>query len=253
MSRTVFVGSIPEAAQKKPAWNFIDRTGHRFGKLVALRSVKRPERPKAVFWVCRCDCGKETIVFVGHLTHGHTTSCGCHHLKRTSESHYKHGHAGATSRKRKASPEYESWCKMRERCYNPKTVGFEYYGGRGIKVCDRWRESFKNFLDDTGPRPPGMSIERKDTNGNYEPGNCKWATRYEQSNNRRSNVQVEIGGVTKNLSQWCVFLGVRTKSVRSRVSKGWYPIEALLTPIGKTGRRKGSKNGSRAYQRKVHA
>lgn len=244
MSRTVTLDLIPEIPHVRRAANFIDRTGHRFGKLTAIRSMKRPERPKAVYWICKCDCGNETVVFVGHLTHNHTTSCGCHHLKRASESHYKHGHSG-NGGKRKASTEYESWCKMKERCCNPENPSFHYYGGRGIKICDRWLESFQNFIDDMGSKPPGMSIERIDVNGNYEPSNCKWATRYEQSNNRRNNIRVEIGGVTKNLTQWCVELGLNKGAIHGRLAKGWPPLEALQTPVGKPGRRKGTKNGYR--------
>lgn len=227
------------------AWNFIDRVGKRFGKLTVIELVKRPDRPKAAFWKCKCDCGNETIAFVGHLTHNHTTSCGCHALQRTSESHWKHGQAG-NGKKRRSTPEYRVWHKMKQRCYDVDSNGYENYGGRGIRVCKRWLDGFQNFFDDMGKRPEGMSIERKDNNGNYEPSNCCWATKKTQSNNRRNNIQIMFNGRTQNLKQWCDEFGVKYKMAHKRIKHyGWTPEKAFTTPISIPGRPKGTKNGYR--------
>lgn len=116
---------------------------------------------------------------------------------------------------------------MKQRCNYPKNDQYAEYGGRGISVCLRWSESFENFLADMGERPDGMTIERNDTNGNYEPSNCRWATMPEQNRNRRSNINVERGGVTKCVKDWCNELGLNIDRVYGRIRRGMSPVEAL--------------------------
>ena len=132
-----------------------------------------------MYWECLCECGNKTIVSASYLRNGKIKSCGC---LRKEGNNTKHQH---TSRSHTPSPTYSSWIKAKQRCNNPNVPNWVDYGGRGIKVCDRWLDSFENFLADMGERPDGTTIDRINNDGNYEPGNCKWSTPKEQSNNRR--------------------------------------------------------------------
>lgn len=211
----------------KRAHNFVDRTGVRYGKLVALSHFKKPHRPKVTFWKCICDCGKEVEVYGGHLQVGHTTSCGCYKAEWTRDFYTTHGH----TKNRKSSREYQSWNSMLARCYNPNNSDYHNYGGRGVKVCDRWRLSFESFFADMGPVPDGHTIDRVDTNGDYEPGNCKWSTLIEQANNRRDNVRLQHNGKTQTIAQWSRELGIKEGTLQTRIKLGWSHEKALTTPV----------------------
>jgi hypothetical protein len=125
------------------------------------------------------------------------------------------------------SPEYAIWAAMIARCTNPNNRAYHYYGGRGIRICDRWRESVLNFLDDMGPRPFKSSLERKDVNGDYEPSNCVWADMDVQSNNRRNNHFLSVGERSMTISQWARELGIPPQRISLRLRQGMSPAKAL--------------------------
>jgi hypothetical protein len=200
-----------------------DLTGARFGRWSVLAHLGRPSKEDRDHrWLCRCDCGTERAVNGGDLRAGKSQCCGCtkgQHWKANPPA-LKHGFA--------RTPTYYVWCGMRERCRNPNNKSYKRYGGRGIRVCERW-EDYTNFLADMGERPAGLTLERKNNNGNYEPGNCVWATYSEQSNNRSINVFVEHNGQRLTVSQWAHSVDLAPELVRTRLRHGW-PIERALQP-----------------------
>lgn len=155
----------------------VDLLGFKFGRLTVVR--KGPVKNTRQTWVCICECGNEKTATNGDLKKGHVRSCGCLMIGNP-----KHGHA-----KGNGSPTYRSWRAMMNRCTNKSVRDYEQYGGRGITICERWTDSFEKFLLDMGERPDGCSLDRINSNGNYEPLNCRWATPSEQVKNRRPFVR----------------------------------------------------------------
>ena len=209
----------------------IDLTGQRFGKLTVLqRDTSKPiGHDCATYWLCKCDCGNECSVPAAHLRKGQTKSCGCMRAIVSSKLHFMHGMSHTRI--------HNIWCDMNKRCNNSNASHYEYYGGRGIKVCDRWK-SFENFYDDMiGTYSDGLTIDRINVDGNYEPSNCRWITMEDQARNKRTNIMITIDGETMCLAEWCRKFNLEYKTIRYRISNlKWTPEEALKTPIG--GRRR---------------
>lgn len=170
----------------KPVINIV---GKRFGRWIVFAELPQRQRQKAVLWQCRCDCGTERPVIGHSLRSGKSISCGCAHREQLVKRQLKHGHA----RRRHTSRTFSCWQHMLRRCCNQRCKDYPHYGSRGITVCARWSE-FTNFLLDMGEPLPGASIDRIDPNGNYEPGNCRWATRAQQTANRRPFKQLGLRG-----------------------------------------------------------
>lgn len=207
-----------------------DLTGKKFNRLTVI-GLARPIKQASngtFFWSCRCDCGNNVDVRAGHITaeKGATTSCGCALIEWLKENKTTHGN----SKPGKRTGAYISWIGMRARCLNPNDDHYDGYGARGITVCDRWRDSFENFLLDMGDRPPIKTLDRIDVNGNYEPSNCRWATPREQANNKRNSAHLTIGGVTKTILEWENESPIENSSIRKRLEKGWTAHDAVFTP-----------------------
>lgn len=185
-----------------------DLIGQHFGKLTVVEFVKRDKHSNS-FWKCKCDCGNFTVATKQNLRRGHTSSCGC---LKSIPYHKTHGYAGSST--------YISWLNIRSRCEDINNVNYCRYGGRGIVFCERWR-LFENFLNDMGEKPEGMTVERIDNNGNYEPSNCRWATPKEQARNTRNNVLVSHNGITLCIAEWAEQLCIPYGRLQSRLKHGW--------------------------------
>ena len=192
-----------------------------FGRWIVLEKTDTTNRD--LYYLCRCVCGTEKRVCGQSLLSGDTRSCGCLQRELTRNRSITHG---ATDTK-----EYTVWEGMRARCRNQNKQDFKNYGGRGIKVCDRWINSFENFIEDMGLCPENLTIERIDNDGNYSPENCRWGTRKEQALNRRSNNILTHEGVSKTISEWAEMLNVERSAIAHRLERGWSVEDALEKPF----------------------
>ena len=178
---------------------------------MVVRSQTRRDRSHS-YWLCLCDCGGSAVAAMSALRRGLVVSCGCFRRESASERSRTHGRTGTA--------EYGIWCAMKRRCSNPNVPEWKNYGGRGISVCARWHK-FENFLADMGERPLGLSLDRIDNDGNYEPSNCRWAPRVAQARNARNNRVVELDGRKVCLAEACEIRGIPYRLVNNRISKGW--------------------------------
>lgn len=208
-------------AERDSTIHHVDLTGQVFGRLTVLGLA--PQRcGNRRRWFCRCICGTVIDPIEYTLVHGNSTSCGC----GRRDSVVTHGRA--------RTPEHRTWIRIHSRCTNPKATGYRNYGGRGIKVCERWN-SFEAFFVDMGPRPgPQHTIERKDNEKDYCPDNCCWATRKQQARNRRTNRLLTYHGETLPVIAWAERLGMTKETIAARLRYGWSIERVIETPVSKS-------------------
>lgn len=198
---------------------FIDLTGQSFGRLIVLKRAENSPAGKAR-WVVRCACGTHKVVVGSQLTSGHTQSCSCLHKEGVSALRKSHGMS--------RTPEYVAWVQMHRRCADATN---SRYGGRGISVCERWKD-FAAFIADMGKRPfPKAQVDRVDNALGYSPDNCQWATNRENSLNTRRNRYITHNGATKPLIDWATEHGINQRTLSYRLSRGMGMDEALTAPI----------------------
>jgi len=206
------------------AHNFIDLTEQLFDRLTVLERGPNGYRGQVRWW-CLCACGTRKLIYGVSLREKRTKSCGCFNQEMHGQRHRTHGMRKTT--------EYRIWSSMLTRCLNPHATSYALYGGRGITVCERWRESFEHFLLDVGRRPgPGYSLDRyPDNDGPYAPGNIRWATQMEQTRNTRRNRLITLTGKTACLTEWLEELGILRSTYVYRRNHGMSDAEALMTPV----------------------
>ena len=202
----------------------IDLIGQSFSHLFVLNYVGSDNNGHAL-WNCKCECGKEKVIPAHKLMQGEVKSCGCMHRK------YSHGLTNTRL--------YHIWRTTKARCLDKNAQKYSSYGGRGISICDEWKDNFQAFYEwaMANGYDDDLTIDRIDANGNYEPSNCRWATSKEQANNRRTNRYIEFEGVVHTISEWSDITGITKSALYHRFSRGWSAEKALTTPMyGSTGR-----------------
>lgn len=208
----------------------VDRTGYRYGKLLVLEKGPSRKGRANAYWWCLCDCGNKVLVCGGNLQSGNTTSCGCYQKECAREAQRSVFLKHDLSRSRL----YGIMHGMKTRCYNTNDPGYIKYGGRGIYICDEWREDFMafyNWAQQNGYKKE-LSLDRIDNDGPYSPDNCRWATPKEQQNNTRCNKLVTFNGITMNVTQWSEKLNMDPEVLRQRIKRGWTYEEITTTPVG---------------------
>ena len=199
----------------------VNLSGQRFGRWLVVKEFPRIGQCRQ--WLCKCDCGTESRIYHTNLTCGKSKSCGCLSRDLASTRNRTHG--------MRHTRIYNVWYSMIRRCEDETDSHYDDYGGRGIKVCERWHD-FSAFWEDIKDiYKPDLTIDRKDNNGNYEPGNIRFADRKTQSNNRRSNLNVTINGVTMNIMQWAEKTGIDATVIYARIDLGWDLLRAVVTPV----------------------
>lgn len=208
----------------------IDLTGQQFGRLTVIRIHDGRNTYNQILWFCECDCGNTINVLSYSLQNHRTKSCGCYRREVSSKNKGRsptHGH----KRRGQRTLTYSVWTNMKARCYNPSNISYRNYGGRGIAVCERWRKSFENFLNDMGEKPTVYyQIDRIDNEGNYEPDNCRWVTRIQNGRNTRHNRLLTYNGKTQCISAWSEEIGIHTTTLRGRLKRGWSIERAITEP-----------------------
>lgn len=220
-------------SKNKHPTNFIDLTGKRFGRLTVMEISETKDWD--IYWKCVCDCGNTTNVLSAKLRSGKTKSCGCLRTEKLVDRTKKHG--------LRHNRIYSIYCTMKARCYNPNNNEYHNYGGRGIKICDKWlsEDGAKNFADwayangyDENADYGECTIDRINVDGDYEPSNCRWATMKQQMNNTRYTVFLTYNGETKSAAEWSEITGVRQGLLTERKRRGWSDKDCIERPIRKT-------------------
>jgi hypothetical protein len=202
----------------------LDLQGQRFGRLTVIR--REENRGRKAMWFCQCDCGTTKAIDGEALRYGLTSSCGCFRAETTRARSLTHG----ASVGYKMSREYHAWSHAKGRCFNPTDAKYAQYGGRGITMCPAWAADFAVFLRDVGLCPDGMTLDRIDVDGNYEPGNVRWASDDEQRNNKQQTVWVTVDGLRLTLKQFAQRSGVPYWWLHAAVTyRGMTPHEAVAS------------------------
>jgi hypothetical protein len=207
---------------------FIDLTGNKYGRLTIIKRVENSKFLEAQ-WLCKCECGNTKIVKANNLKRGSTKSCGCLKKEQDCKNIMKTTHGKHNTRL------YKIFYSMKERCYNENNINYHRYGGRGIKICDEWLKDFMNFYNWAmrNGYQNNLTIDRIDNDGNYEPNNCRWVTKKEQSNNTSRNRYVIYNGEKLTLSQFCEKYNMNRSTIYNRMERGWDIKKAINTPTKK--------------------
>lgn len=199
----------------------VDMTGQQIGRWTVLNRTANPNGGRDAFWLCQCDCGTIRPVNGSVLRRGGSHSCGCLTTEQLVQRTFKHGDG--------KSKLHTIWYNMIARCTNPSTDSYHLYGARGIKVCAEWLDylTFKSWAMNSG-YDPQLTLERKDSNGNYNTDNCTWATVKEQANNRRTNHILTVNGTSLTIAQWADITGIKYGTLWRRIKLGWPPEKAII-------------------------
>ena len=218
---------MPKSYSKPTARNFIDLEGQRSGRLLVL--AFRGMRDEKSWWLCRCDCGTRKVVEGYLLRSKRTKSCGCLQRERAADT----GRASArpNSLRRQYPKEYRAWVSARQRCRDPQHHSYSEYGGRGITFSEEW-DAFSDFLADVGLAPLRATLDRKDNNEGYRPGNCRWTSMRTQIRNRRNTLWLEYDGERRPLAEWAEIVGISYMTLRGRLRAGWAAWAILAIPVG---------------------
>lgn len=210
----------------------IDITGRRFGMLAVTGfdcDYRYPNGAHTEKWLCKCDCGKIVSVLRKNLLSGNTTSCGCVRISKSIRRLTKHGGKGTKL--------YDVWCGIKDRCYNSNNRSFLYYGGRGISMDAKWKHNYENFKiwSELNGYKEGLTIDRIDVNGNYEPSNCRWVDRSTQANNRSNNITIEYNDEMHTCAEWAHIKGINYDTLNNRYNSGMSAEDILFCGKHKTG------------------
>jgi len=203
--------------------------GQKFGRLTVIQQIDN--KWGHLRWLCRCDCGKEKIIYGHNLNNNRTKSCGCLQkeiastINQNNQYNFKHGYS-------QNNRTYQVWHHIKQRCTNPNDKGYKNYGGRGITICKRWFK-FENFFKDMEEQPNGYSIDRIDNNQGYYKENCRWVTPKQNNRNKRTNHLETYNGKTQCLTEWAEETGISKQRIEWRLKHGWSIEKTLTTPVKK--------------------